>query len=456
MKPVLSISVVILGVVAGWVGVASHLAQAATDPYPFQKIVHDPFDPAQKDREIAFHEGRVRRDPAGAIGWAMLSGAYVDRSRESDSYSDAVKGENAARTSLKLRTKGNLGAQTRLIGSLLQQHRFLDALAVDEKALKIWDPEESLTQLHMDILIELGRYEQAAKVEEAHPEAFASPVGKSVVAHYDAITGRPLEALQLLRAAYDEVDKSAGATAENMAWFEEKMGESLVMMGRSDEAQIAFKKTLELYPRSYKAYANLCRLAIGRGDWKAAIECGDRSNAIAPMPDILAMVGDAYAQLGNRQAAESQYLKVVALAGKPSGPANGLHEFAGATGGHGHTLDRQYAMFCADHSRDLDGGYACALRELQVRRDVFAFDTFAWICLKRGEIDEARRAIDLALSHGTRDARMLYHAGRIYAAANRPQEAASFLNQALDLDPDFDALEAQDARSLLDAGANHR
>src|SRR5579862_2490226 len=107
MKPILSISLTAACIGAGWVLVASRMVQASVDPYPFQKIVHDPFDPLQKDRDVAFHEGRVKRDPKGAIGWAMLSGAYVNRSRESDSYADAVKGEMAARRSLALRTKGN-------------------------------------------------------------------------------------------------------------------------------------------------------------------------------------------------------------------------------------------------------------------------------------------------------------------------------------------------------------
>jgi tetratricopeptide (TPR) repeat protein len=174
------------------------------------------------------------------------------------------------------------------------------------------------------------------------------------------------------------------------------------------------------------------------------------------MPDILALVGDAYTQLHDLPKAEEAYRAVVALAGKPSGPSDGLHEFAGASGGHGHTLDRQYAMFCADHDRDLDGAYACALRELTARRDVYAFDALAWVCFKRGEVQEAKLAMDRALAQGTQDAQLYYHAGKIYEAAHEPTTASHFLSQALALNALLNPAQIREARSELGLVAINR
>ncbi len=432
MKPSIALATIGTCIVLGWVGVAIRMA-GATDPFPWQPVGHEAFDPQRKDRDIEFHEGRVKRDPGGAIGWSMLSGAYLARARESDSYGDALRSEEAARKSLALRTLGNLGAQTRLVNALLQEHRFADALAADEKALPLWGPEPELNQLHADILIEIGRYEDARKVISSLPQAFDNPSGEAVIAHLQLTEGKPDIALETLRKAYREVDENAGASAESLAWFAEKCGECLQSAGKTAQACDAFRQTLTLYPRNYKALANLTRIAASKGEWGSVIDLGDQSNAIAPMADILALVGDAHAKLGRPDAAEGSYREVVALAGKPAGPSNGLHEFAGAAGGHGHTLDRQYAMFCADHNRDLESGYACALREMQVRRDVFAYDTFAWICLKRGDAPEALLAIDRALAKGTRDASMLYHAALINSANHRPAQAADFARRAIDL-----------------------
>jgi len=415
MKSIAAIPLFGTFVVLGWLGVASQMS-AAADKTTRTPIQHPAFDPTRKDADVLFHEGRVQRDPGGAIGWSMLSGAYLARSRESDSYPDAVKAEQAARKSLALRTMGNLGGQTRLINALLQQHRFADALATDEKALKIWGEEPQLNQLHADILIEVGRYEDAREVLATVPQAFRDPTGQSVLARLSAIEGRPGEALCMLKGAYAVVDANANATDENLAWFQQKIGEALASMGRTQEAQKAFEKTLALYPRSYKAYANLAKLAATRKDWPAVVANGEKSNAIAPMADILALVGDAYAHQGKTQMAEAMYNKVVALAGKPATAANGLHEFTGTSGGHGHTLDRQYAIFCADHGRDLDTAYACAIRDLQARRDVYAFDALAWVCFRKGDLGEARKAMDKALSQGTKDPLLQAHADMIYGA----------------------------------------
>ncbi len=411
MKTIAAIPLLGAFATVAWLGFSSRMSHGFA---PRQPIEHLAFDPLKKDQDIAFHEGRVKRDPAGAIGWSMLSGAYLARSRECDSYADAVKAEQAARRSLSLRVKGNLGGQTRLVNSLLQQHRFSDALATTENALKIWGREPQLNQLHADILIEIGRYDEARAIASKVPEAFEDPSGKAVRAHLLTILGKPGQALVLLRQAYAVLDENVDATAENLAWFQEKIGETLACMGRFSEAEGAFRQTLALYPRGYKAYANLTRLAARRGDWPSVISYGDKSDAIAPMADILALVGDAYAHQGQSAKAQEKYAQVVALVGRP---ADGLHEVA--PGGHGHTLDRQYAMFCADHNRDLDAAYACAIRDLQARRDIYAFDTLAWVCYRRGELDEAHKAIRKALAWGTQDPVLLDHAAKIDAAMTR-------------------------------------
>lgn len=428
MKPIAAVPVFGAVIVLGWFGFASRMGSSYKETHPSDPVYHDPFDPTKKDLEIRFHEGRVQRDPGGAIGWSMLSGAYLARARESDSYADAVKAERAARRSLALRTRGNLGGQTRLVNSLLQQHRFADALTQIQIARKIWGPEPSIHQLYTDILIEIGRYDEATVAIEAQPSAFEDPSGLAVRAHLAMIDVKPDEALDHLKKAYAKLNANSGASQENLAWFEEKTGEAFLSLSRYEEAEKSLRRALDLYPRGYKAYANLTRLAARREDWAAVIELGEKSNAIAPMVDILALVGDAYGKTGKAKEAQKRYEQIVALAGKPGGAADDLHEFAAASGGHGHSLDRQYAMFCADHNRDLDSAYACAIRDLQGRRDVYGFDTLAWVSFKKGDLKEAAMAMDKALARGTREPSMLTHAAIIYRAAGDEAKAARYLD----------------------------
>ena len=54
-----------------------------------------------------------------------------------------------------------------------------------------------------------------------------------------------------------------------------------------------------------------------------------------------------------------------------------------------------------------------------------------------------------ALAFGTRDAKLLYHAGMIALALGDQAKARSLLVEALDLDPSFDPLAASRARAVL-------
>ena len=54
-----------------------------------------------------------------------------------------------------------------------------------------------------------------------------------------------------------------------------------------------------------------------------------------------------------------------------------------------------------------------------------------------------------ALQLGTRDARLLFHAGMIYKAAGDPDRARDYLGQALALNPRFHPLQAETAARTL-------
>ncbi|HEX3100225.1 MAG TPA: hypothetical protein VHQ01_00460, partial [Pyrinomonadaceae bacterium] len=117
----------------------------------------------------------------------------------------------------------------------------------------------------------------------------------------------------------------------------------------------------------------------------------------------------------------------------------------------GSLYNRQLAYFYADHGIKLDDAYANAAREYEARRDIYGADAVAWAALKTGKTDEAQAAIKDALKLGTKDAKIFYHAGMIAAAAGNKAEAARMLKAALALNPGFDPLQAENARTTLEA-----
>ena len=73
--------------------------------------------------------------------------------------------------------------------------------------------------------------------------------------------------------------------------------------------------------------------------------------------------------------------------------------------------------------------------ELKTRRDVYAYDLFAWSLYKQGRTREAQKAMAKALSQGTQDAQLFYHNCIIERAAGNDSVAADYLARARALNP---------------------
>jgi tetratricopeptide (TPR) repeat protein len=381
----------------------------------------------------------------------MLGNAYLSRARESDSYEFSVKAEAAGRKSLGLRTRGNLAASKLLVNSLLQQHRFQGALAEADNGLHIAPDDARAHEAKAETLFEVGRYAQARQELLKDDELNQDIEGLSLAARFQEIQGKPDSAVSTMRKALTLAEGNAGYPATTLAWFHSRTGMMLESMGQADTADEEFQSALALYPRDYKAWAGRARIAFRKSDWKEAIRLGEHSNSIAPMADVEGMVGDACAKLGNTKLAALHYAKVAVLAGMPSGVSDGMHEFAAAAikvGVHGHRLDRQYAMFCADHGRDLDGAYASCLRDLQERQDVYGFDTLAWVCLKRGQLDEATKAEERAMKTGSHDPKLWFHAAAICEAKRDAKGAKSFLAKSMQYGLHPDPIQAPIAQRI--------
>ncbi|HLK15716.1 MAG TPA: tetratricopeptide repeat protein [Fimbriimonadaceae bacterium] len=448
MKPLITVCVVAGAAAVGFVTLAS-LTSVPVRARATSSSLHQPFDSASIDRDIASNERAVRLDPNAALNWSYVCSAYMTRSRESDDYYAAIKAERAARRSLKIRLLGNVGARNKLVSALLQEHRFRDALAECEKAERAGIYSDDTALLRIESLIELGRYAEARKLQKTKPQVTANAAGYAVLARLCDVEGKTETALTYYRRATEEVDRNAGMPSNAVAWFHTRLAMQLAKTRRHDAARLEYGRALELYPNDYKAMAGLARLATQDGRWQEAIDWGSRSDRIAQMADIRALVGDAYAMLGNQAQAEEQFRRVAELVGRPSGISDGLHEAGPPPGAHAHRLDRQYALFCADHGRDPEGAYAAALRDFQAREDLYSYDTLAWVCLKRGDAAEAAKAISRALTTGTRDPMVLYHAGMICEATGRVSMARTLLSDALEIDPHFDGIAAPRARALV-------
>lgn len=375
-----------------------------------------PYDPKAADQAVKFWAAQAERDPQAVLELRELAGAYLTRQRERGDIADAVKAEEAARGSLKVLSRRNAVAMTRLARSLLAQHRFPEALAEAKRASEI-DPHAG--RLVADILLELGDYDEAEAALSASPREPDDLNYFAVRARIEAINGKPDAALRLLREAKRVTDDRPDMPAETVAWYDGMIAHSLIDAGKLDEAESACREALAVFPADYRALTALAAIASWRGDWPAAIASGDAALKISPQnPEALKIVGDAHAASGHQTDAEVRYRDLKTLA----------HSFP-------RIYDRHWALFCADQGIDLDEALTVARRDLELRHDVHAYDTLAWVCFKKGMLPEAEAAMTRALARDTREATLLYHAGMIARASGDIPRARTHFTQARAINP---------------------
>jgi tetratricopeptide (TPR) repeat protein len=404
-----------------------------------EAVNRSPYDPSFTQKQVEFYAAGAKRDPKGAIIRAMLASSYLQRCRETGDIADAIRAEQTARSSLKIRRQHNDAANIILAQSLLMQHRFNEALTAasfeggGNSTFNVAAPKASylITEIH----VERGDYEKAAAELADNKAQQNSVTMEAIRARMLEMNGYPDQALDLLRSTQADADANVDMSRENVAWFHMRVGDLLAELGRTDEAECAFESALDLDPRHYLTLTALTRLSAGKSDWKSVLVWGQKAADIVPNPEVLALMGDAYTALGDNKKAEAQYhlIEVIGALGKSQG----------------NVYDRQRALYLADHDRHLPEALNLALRELKARHDVYAYDTLAWCYYKNGRISDAAAAMVKANSRGTKDARLFYHSGMIELAQGATQQARADLTRALATNPCFLPFAPDHVRKLL-------
>jgi tetratricopeptide (TPR) repeat protein len=90
-----------------------------------------------------------------------------------------------------------------------------------------------------------------------------------------------------------------------------------------------------------------------------------------------------------------------------------------------------------------------AQKELEIRSDIYTYDVLAWTLYKNGRYQQASTAISEALKIGTKDARLLFHAGMIHHGLGNADAARDYLARVLSTNPHFHLLQADVAARTL-------
>ena len=317
--------------------------------------------------------------------------------------------------------------------------RFVDAAALAQTVLDRRPADPVALATLGDARLELGDVAGARDDYTKANDVARSAATMVRLGHLAFISGDGTSALRLATAAVG-LAQADGAEGEQAAFYQYQLADVSISTGDRAAAGKAYAAALAASPGSFLAHSGLARVAAADGDLDEAIAQLTSAIAIVPQPDFLARRGDLFtlrAGPGDAKRATDDYATVEAIA-QLAGEAAGVY-------------DRTLVLYLANHGLDPARAVRMADAELTVRKDVYGYDADAWALLAAGRPADADAVMDKALAFGTRDAKLLYHAGMIAAALGHDDRARTYLGDALALDPSFDPLQVRHARETLAA-----
>ncbi len=372
---------------------------------------------AVRDQDIAFYEARVAHDRYGARDRAVLGALYLARARAQGGETDYRRAESLARESFHTRGKRNADALSILIGSLMAQHRFLDAWEVARELVTL-DPAPVSRATLGEIALELGRYRIADSLFLGLSVVHTSPAVAPRYARWLELHGRSGEARDLLEQTRASLLGGFRLPPEQLSWFDLRIGDLAFRNGRGDLAEQSYRRGLALVPDDPRLLTALAQLRGAEGHWEEAIPLGEQALTSLVDPAILGLLSRASFALGDSaQAAEYARATEIAVSHQPG------------------AFHRGWALFLLDQGRQVPLIRDRALSDLRTRKDVYGYDLAAWALYHSGQPREAMILADSALQLGTRDATLHLHAARIAAALGDSTRAALEARTAMAISP---------------------
>ncbi|HWT01716.1 MAG TPA: tetratricopeptide repeat protein [Pyrinomonadaceae bacterium] len=382
------------------------------------------------DRRIEAAQVLIKKAPDSLAGYNALAAAFMQKARETGDFGYNARAEEALKRSEEV-APDNQGANRLRAYLLLAYHRFGEAREAARRAVAQNPRDYEAYGALVDAHVELGQYDEARRAVQAMLDVRPYTASYARASYLRSLHGDTVGAIEAMRLAVASADPG---DPEALAWCLVHLGDELVNAGKPSEAEREYDRALFYFPDYPLALNAKARARAAAGDTEAAVALYQKSLDRTPSPEAAVALGDIYAKLGKTVEAKRQYELV---------------EFVERAGAAAGTYSRQLAVFWADHDTKLDEALEIARRERERRADIHTSDALAWCLYKKGQLAEAKAAIDEALRLGTRDARLLYHAGMIYRALDDRGRAAKYLKAALDINPQFDVLQAEAAKRAL-------
>jgi tetratricopeptide (TPR) repeat protein len=405
--------------------------------------------PRETDNVIRFFQWKISQDPDDYFNYDRLGVAYIRKARETGDVSYYNLASKALEKSLDLQsTHPEASPATKHLATVYYaEHRFVESLALAQKAIELNPRDSTPYALIGDARSEMGEYEKAwaayRHLENSEGEQSVDSgleyLEQTRESAESLLTGDTAGAIDHMRRAV-EIAVESGMANESIAWSRFTLGEEYFRCGDLANAKAAYTDALKSYPDYHRALAGLAKVSAAEGHLGAAIELYKKAISVIPLPGYAAALGDVYAKAGNPLEAKKQYDLVEYI-----GRVNNFNQIV---------YNRELSAFYADHDLHLEKALELARKEFEVRHDIYSWDALAWALYKNSQPEQAAEAIRQALQLETKDPLLMFHAGMIYERLGDRKKANDYLQQAIALNPQFHLFHADLARATLE-GLSH-
>ena len=367
----------------------------------------------------------LQKQPNRCQAYNDLAQALIRRARETGDNSYFGEAESAIQHALRIQP-ANFEAAAAHITLLLAQHRYGAALE-EAKTLKRRVPD--VVMVWGDIAeaeAALGDYPQAEEAAQ-----WMMDVRPGNLPAY--LMGAELrEDWGDTDGALDFFDKALQQTppleTEERAWILTRMARVHRRAGRAGAADSLLTEALNAFPNYYAALEERAEVRLAQNRNDEAVELMEQRNRTFPSPASRLLAARALDRAGRPEDATKMYAEFErgALAQVES-PNNANVELIA------------YYVDCAHRPAE---ALRIARKQLESRHDIASLDAYAWALHANGQFAEAGRQIDKALSLGSCDAVLMYHAGEIYAALGKMAEAVAYWQKSIDINASSAAAES--------------
>ncbi len=427
-------------------------AAAWSQTAPFESVELKRLGPtSETDKQIQTLQDHVKDVPGDYAGYDGLGSAFFQKARETGDIAYYDLAEQTLKKALELAPQDFRSADplVHMASVYMGEHRFADALAYAQKAIDTGSGNLAAFAIEGDAYTDMGEYDEAAtayNTVQALGRAISSPLtvpymSDSRMAYLRYLHGDSAEAIRLMKSAIAAALQT-NVPRENLAWLYFELGERYFQAGDIGNAELSYQSGITADPNHYRSLAGLAKVRAAQGKLEESIQLYQRSIAIIPFPVYVADLGDVYKKVGRVNEAQQQY---------------DLVEYIGHLSKLNQVLaNRELALFYADQGIKLPEALELARKELEVRHDIYTWDTLAWVLYRNGRSQEAAEAINKALGLHTNDSLLLFHAGMIYHSLDKDSEAEDFLSRALKTNPHFHVFQAEVAsRTLEEIAQSH-